>query len=47
MVPAQQGKLRSGAFVAHPHVVDDPLGLLVAAPQFLLLAAVAGRPRGW
>jgi hypothetical protein len=36
VVAAQVGQLGPGPVVAHAHVVDDPLGLLLAAPQLLL-----------
>lgn len=41
MVSAELGQLCSGPVVAHAHVVDDPLGLRVPAPQLLLLATAA------
>jgi hypothetical protein len=36
VVAAQGGQLGPGAVVAHAHVVDDPLGRLLAPPQLLL-----------
>jgi hypothetical protein len=41
VLPAELGQLGPGAVVAHTHVVDDPFGLLVPAPQLLLLVAAA------